>query len=255
MRDNSAKEKILAGKAIYGVFANGLSEEMVEIMALAGFDFITIDSEHAPSSDEANRLLIMAGESRNVPVFIRVSGKIDSSVLRSLDIGAQGILVPQVNSRKEAEEIILAAKYYPEGRRGVALPRAADYGMGMDLNDYFKRANENILVAVQCENKTGVPHLDEIASVPGVDVIFVGPFDLSSSLGIPGQIDAPEVREVMDRTLEACARHGKYAGIFTFSIKQAKEYAAMGFRYIIAGSDLHFLSESCLEAVRELRAP
>jgi 4-hydroxy-2-oxoheptanedioate aldolase len=135
----------------------------------------------------------------------------------------------------------------------VALSRSADYGVGIDLPAYFKHANENLLLAVQCENIAGVPHLDAIASVPGVDVIFIGPFDLSSSLGIPGQTDAPQVREVMARVLEVCARHGKYAGIFTFSVDQAKEYARMGFRYIIAGSDVRYLSDGCVAAVQKLK--
>jgi 4-hydroxy-2-oxoheptanedioate aldolase len=254
MKVNRAKEKLKAGETIYGVFANGLSVEMVEIMGLAGFDFITIDSEHAPSSDETNRLLVMAGESRNTPVFIRTPNKFHSSILRSLDIGAQGLLLPQVNSAEEAQEIVRAAKYYPEGFRGVGLGRGADYGIGVNLGEYFRQSNDNLLIAVQCENTAGVPHLDAIASVPGVDVIFVGPFDLSQSLGIPGQINAPPVKEIIKTVLDLCARCGKYAGIFTFSVVEAKQYAAMGFRYIIAGSDLNYLGEGCRNALRELRA-
>ncbi|MDR0709575.1 MAG: hypothetical protein LBF77_05880 [Spirochaetaceae bacterium] len=253
MKVNRAKEKLRAGETIYGDFANGLSVEMVEIMALSGFDFITIDSEHAPSSDERNRLLVMAGECRNTPVFIRTPNKLHSSILRSLDIGAQGLLLPQVNTPEEAREIIQAAKYYPEGFRGVGLGRGADYGIGVNLEDYFRRSNDNLLVAVQCENAAAAPHLDAIAAVPGVDVIFVGPFDLSQSLGVPGQINAPAVKEIVNTVPEICARHGKYAGIFTFSITEAKEYAARGFRYIIAGSDLNYLGEGCRSALRELR--
>jgi 4-hydroxy-2-oxoheptanedioate aldolase len=137
----------------------------------------------------------------------------------------------------------------------VGLGRGADYGMGVDLPAYFRHANENILIAVQCENIAGVPALDEIAAVPGIDVIFVGPFDLSSSLGLPGQINAPEIQRVMKKALDVCARYGKYAGIFTFSVEQARDFAKMGFRYIIAGSDLHFLGEACTEAARRLREP
>ncbi|AEF83768.1 2-dehydro-3-deoxyglucarate aldolase [Treponema primitia ZAS-2] len=253
MHTNIAKEKLKAGETIYGVFSNGVSAEMVEIMALAGFDFITIDSEHAPSSDETNRLLIMAAESRNTPIFIRTPNKLDSSILRSLDIGAQGLLLPQVNSVEEAEEIIRAAKYAPQGFRGVGLGRGADYGMGIDLPNYFKQANDNLLIAVQCENIAGVPSLDAIAQVPGVDVIFIGPFDLSQSMGIPGQINAPQVQKIMDTVLEITAKYGKYAGIFTFSVEQAKQFSKLGFRYIIAGSDLRFLSDGCIGAVKELK--
>jgi 4-hydroxy-2-oxoheptanedioate aldolase len=253
MRNNTAKEKLLQGGTIYGVFSNGISVEMVEIMAIAGFDFITIDSEHSPSSDEVNRLLIMAGENRNVPVFIRTPNKLDSSILRSLDIGARGLLLQQVNSCKDAEEIVYAAKYYPDGQRGVGLGRGADYGIGIDLPAYFKQANDNLLVAVQCENIAGVPHLEEIAQVKGVDVIFLGPFDLSQSMGLPGQTDAAEVKKVIDKVLEVCAKYKKYPGIFTFSVEQARKYAQMGFKYIIAGSDLRYLSDACIAAVKTLK--
>jgi 4-hydroxy-2-oxoheptanedioate aldolase len=254
MNVNRAKEKLRAGETIYGVFANGVSVEMVEIMALSGFDFITIDSEHAPSSDETNRLMVMAGDYRNTPVFIRTPNKLHSSILRSLDIGAQGLLLPQVNSAAEAEEIVEAATYYPGGFRGVGLGRGADYGIGLNLEEYFRHSNDNLLIAVQCENAAAVPRLDAIAAVPGVDVIFVGPFDLSQSLGIPGQINAPPVQGIVKAVLDTCVRHGKHAGIFTFSIAEAKHYAAMGFRYIIAGSDLNYLGEGCRNALRDLRA-
>jgi 4-hydroxy-2-oxoheptanedioate aldolase len=253
MRVNGAKEKLRAGETIFGVFANGVSVETVEIMALSGFDFITIDSEHAPSSDETNRLLVMAGACRNTPVFIRTPNNFPSSILRSLDIGAQGLLLPQVNSAAEAAEIVAAAKYYPEGFRGIGLGRGADYGIGLDLGEYFRHSNDNLLIAVQCENAAAAPHLDAIAAVPGVDVIFAGPFDLSQSLGVPGQINAPPVKAIVQAVLDTSARHGKYAGIFTFSIAEAKRYAEMGFRYIIAGSDLNYLGEGCRKALQELR--
>jgi 4-hydroxy-2-oxoheptanedioate aldolase len=196
----------------------------------------------------------MAGESRDTPVFIRTPNKLSSGILRSLDIGAQGLLLPQVNSAAEAEEIVGAAKYYPEGFRGVGLGRGADYGIGLNLGEYFRHSNDSLLLAVQCENAAAVPHLDAIAAVPGVDVIFIGPFDLSQSLGIPGQINAPPVQKVVQEVLDISARHGKHAGIFTFSIAEAKKYAAMGFRYLIVGSDLNYLSEGCQNALRDLRA-
>jgi 4-hydroxy-2-oxoheptanedioate aldolase len=257
-RANSVKQKLAEGKTVWGVFANGLSVEMVEIMGLAGFDFVCIDSEHGPSSDETNRLLVMAGESRGVPVFVRPRDKSDAAILRSLDIGAQGLLIPQVNSKAEAEGIVRAARYAAPGalgRRGVGLGRAADYGMGQPLADYFETANREIHIAVQCENSAAVPALDDIAQVPGIEAIFIGPYDLSASMGIPGKFGDPRIGAVMDRVLEVCARRSLAPGIFTFDLDQALEYEKRGFRYIIAGSDVHFLSEAASAAVKKLKRP
>ena len=254
MRVNQAKQKLCAGGCIWGVFANGLSPELVEIMGLAGFDFIVIDSEHASSAPQQNRTLIMAGEARGASIFTRVPCQEPSVILHNLDVGAQGLLVPQVNSREEAEAIARAARYFPQGFRGVATPRAADYGMSGSILDYMAHANEHLLLAVQCENIACVEHLDEIAAVPGIDVIFVGPFDLSQSMGIPGQVTAPEIRAVAARVLAAAARHGKYGGIFASTVEQALAYREMGFRYIIVGTDMKYFASACREAVCALHA-
>lgn len=254
MRKNIAKQKMLSGECIFGAFANGLSPEMIEIMGLAGFDFITIDSEHSSSSVELNRTLIMAGESRSVTMFTRVTNKEPSTILRNLDVGAQGILVPQVNSREEAESIVRSSKYFPEGLRGVATPRAADYGMTSNINEYMANANENLLIAAQCESVTSVEHLDEIASVPGIDVIFIGPFDLSQSMGIPGKVNGEEVGKVIEKVLACTKANGKHAGIYTGSIAMAKKYRDMGFRYIIVGTDIKYFSTACRQAVLDLKS-
>ena len=253
MRDNLVKERLKKGECVFGVFANGLSPEMMEIMTLAGFDFIVFDSEHASSSPETNRLLLMAADGRGEDVFIRVPNKISSSILQNLDVGAKGLLVPQVNSRKEAEQVVYDAKYFPEGMRGVATPRASDYGMSVPIKDYMKWANENLLIAVQCENIKCLDELDDIAAVEGIDVIFIGPFDLSQSMGIPGQVYDEKIEHVMELVLNATKKHGKYAGIYTGSVEMAKKYRDMGFQYIIVGSDIKHFSTECRRVVKELK--
>lgn len=252
MRENKAKRKLLAGECIYGTFSNAICPEMIEMLGISGFDFIVIDSEHSSSSPETNRMLIMAGESRDVTMMTRIPNKMDSTVLRNLDVGAQGLLVPQVNSKEEAEAIVAASYYFPRGARGVTMPRSADYGVKVTPPQYFQHSNDNMLIAVQCENVACIPHLEEIASVPGIDVIFVGPMDLSQSLGIPGQLEADEVKSVAEKVLLTAKNAGKYAGIFAMSAEQAKKYEAMGFRYIIVASDLIFFGEACSKIASEL---
>lgn len=252
MKDNQAKKKLERGETIYGIFANACSPDLVEMMGIAGFDFIVVDSEHSSTNEMNNRILNMAGEAQGVSMFTRIPNKLDSTVLRSLDAGAKGLLVPQVNSREEAESVCRAARYYPEGLRGVTLPRNADYGVGIDLGNYFKHCNENLLMAVQCENILGVPHLEEIAQVPGVDVIFIGPFDLSQSMGIPGQTQSPQVMEVVQKVLEVTKKNNKYPGIFVGNAAQAKYYADMGFKYIIVATDLMLFGSACKQVTSEL---
>lgn len=128
MRENIAKKRLYAGETLYGIFANAISPELIEIMGITGFDFIVVDSEHSSSGPETNRILNMAGECRGASMFTRIPNKLDSTVLRHCDAGAQGLLVPQVNTKEEAESIVRAAKYYPEGMRGFTMPRNADYG-------------------------------------------------------------------------------------------------------------------------------
>lgn len=212
MRENIAKKRLYAGETLYGIFANAISPELIEIMGITGFDFIVVDSEHSSSGPETNRILNMAGECRGASMFTRIPNKLDSTVLRHCDAGAQGLLVPQVNTKEEAESIVRAAKYYPEGMRGFTMPRNADYGFCK--GDYVVHNNENMLIVVQCENVAGVPNVGEIAAVDGVDVIFIGPMDLTESMGIVGQTQDPRVKEVIDIVLEETKKHHKYAGIF-----------------------------------------
>ena len=185
-------------------------------------------------------------------MMTRVPDKLESTILRNLDAGAMGLLVPQVNTKEEAEKIVRAAMYYPEGMRGFTLPRNADYGIGVSPDVYIQNNNEHMLIAVQCENIQGVPNLEEIASVDGVDVIFIGPFDLTESMGIPGQVNNERVKDVIEKVLDVTSRCEKYAGIFATSAEQAKAYEQMGFKYIIVCTDLMLFGQACLNLKSQL---
>mgnify|MGYP002564939663 CR=1 FL=1 len=254
MRQNTIKQRLKKGDCVFGTFANGISEELVEILVLGGFDFVMIDSEHSCSTAETNRRLLMAGESRGGNMFIRIPSKDSSSVLQSLDIGAQGILVPQVNSVEEARQIIQNAKYYPQGMRGVAVPRASDYGLSMPISKYMLQENDNTLIAVQCENVKCLDSLDEITALDGIDVVFIGPFDLSQSFGIPGEVFAEPIQKVIDQVLAVTKRNGKSAGIYTGSMEMARKYKDMGFTFIIVGSDLALFGDACKKMVDGLKS-
>lgn len=245
MKQNDLKKRMAAGEAVFGIFINSGSTIACEAAGLSGFDFVMIDSEHGPTATLDNRDLIAAAEYRDTVPIVRVSNGSYDMILRTLDVGAHGVMVPQVNSREQAEAVVEAALYTPKGSRGVATTRAGDYGFFQPLSEYFRQANERNLVIVQCENVKAVPHLEQICAVPGIDVVFVGPYDLSASMGTPGKVDYESIRQVADLVLEKTAENGKYAGIFTKNAQEAKMYADMGFRFIIVSTDISCLVSGC----------
>lgn len=244
MLRNKLKRMLLEGKTAFGSFVTFNSPDIVEIMALSGFDFVVIDTEHGPLSVESTQNLIVAAESRGITPITRVTEGSETTILRSLDVGTHGIQVPQVNSMETARKIVSFAKYYPDGQRGAAFPRAADYG-AVSLEEYFKTANVETMVIAHCENKECLNDLEQIAAIPGIDVLFLGPFDMSQSLGIPGQVDHPLLQEIAERVVKTAEKAGKAAGIFAVNGEQAKRRAEQGFRYVTVGMDNIFLANVC----------
>lgn len=252
MFKNRLKALLKEGKTGIGSFVMCNSPDIVEVMALSGFDFVVIDTEHGPLSVESTQNLIRAAEVRGITPIIRVTESSETTILRSLDVGAHGIQVPQVNNRKAAEEVIRRAKYFPLGNRGVAMPRASDYGTLNPL-DYFNKENEETLIVVHCENKVGLDNLDEIVEVPGIDVIFLGPFDMSQSLGVPGQVNHPLIEEAAQRVIKMSKESGKAAGIFVSNGEQARLRKEQGFQYITIGMDVTLLGMVCKDEVAKVK--
>ncbi|MFW6208296.1 MAG: HpcH/HpaI aldolase family protein [Spirochaetota bacterium] len=246
------KSRLSTGKTLIGSFVTIGSADTTEIMALAGYDFLVLDTEHGAMSIETVTQLIRAAEVHGVPSVVRVSEPSDSTILRSLDIGATGVQVPQVNSGQLARQIAQAAHYHPKGHRGLAMPRAAEYG-SMVIEAYFQKSREETLVVAQCESAEGLEQLEAVASVSEVDVIFLGPFDLSHSLGIPGQVEDPRIKAAEKRVVEICEANGKAAGIFAVNGQAAAERAAQGFRYITIAMEAMFLSAAAKEALATAR--
>lgn len=244
MKQNDLRERMARGETVYGVFLNSGSSVLTEVIGLAGFDFVLIDSEHGPTGVMENRELIQAAEYRGTVPIVRVPNRSSDAILKMLDVGAHGVLVPRVNTVEEAVQVARAARYCPEGCRGVASTRASDYGF-TPLGEYFGLANRRNLVAVQCEDVACLPNLDRIAAVEGVDIIFVGPYDLSSSMGTLGKVEYEFIRDTVEAVLEAVKRHGKLAGIFTKDPAEAKRYADMGFQFVIVGTDIQLFAGAC----------
>lgn len=217
MKPNRFLCTLRSGGRVIGPFIMIPSPELVEIAGHAGFDFVIIDMEHGPVSYEGAADMCRAADAVEITPIIRVQENNPKLILRALEVGAKGLLIPWVNNRREAEQVVSAAKCYPDGQRGWApITRGYDYGrLGAERSDVLQYVNEHIAVCLQIETREGVNNREEICSVDGVDLIFVGPGDLSQSLGVPGRFTAPVVEEAVLEVIECARRHGKAAGVFT----------------------------------------
>jgi len=249
---NRIKEMLAAGKPVMGTFITLNSPDLVEIAGIAGFDFVIIDAEHGPMDPESLQNLLRGAELRGATPVVRIPETSDTWILKTLDVGAQGIQLPQVNSAEQAARIVRGAKYFPLGNRGVALPRSSSYGL-IPLDRAFEEANRETLIVTHCENVLGLKALPEIAAVEGVDVLFVGPYDLSQSLGIPGQIDHPDMKSAIAQVLSVARNAGKPTGIFVTSPEEALRRLDEGFLYIAWSVDGLIFGDACRTALRIMR--
>ena len=219
MKPNRLKRRIVDGETVIGTFCLIPNATVVEAIATAGIDFVVLDTEHGPLSLETCENLIRAAECGGATPIIRVQANRSELILRVLDIGAGGVQVPQIECAEDARATVHSAKYAPMGQRGLAVcTRAGQY---VGVPDHTESSNAEQMVIVHIEGIQAVDHLDEILEVDGIDVIFLGPYDMSQSLGIPGQVDDPLVK----RTLQKCAARARDAGRAVGSYAKDNAYA------------------------------
>ena len=213
MTPNRMKRKLLSGQPAFGVSVMFPSPHIVDIVGRLGFDWVLIDTEHGSISLESVELMVMAAESAGVTPIARPSVNSFEAIGQLMDRGVMGVQVPHVNTAEDARRAVESVKYHPLGERGLAAGvRAASYGYGMSMSEYADLSNRETLVCVQIEEEEAVRNVDEIVQVDDVDVFFVGPSDLSQSLGHPGRPDTPVVREAMDGVFATVAATGKVSG-------------------------------------------
>jgi 4-hydroxy-2-oxoheptanedioate aldolase len=242
----------LARKVVLGTFSKTLDPAFIEILGHTGFDFVVLDMEHGPNTVVSLQNHIRAAEATGLFPIVRVRENEPSLISEALDAGAGGIQVPQISCRQEAEEVIRAARFAPLGMRGVCrFVRAADYS-SLDRYEYFARSNTSLAV-VQLEGTTAIDNIQEILSVSDLDIIFVGPYDLSQSLGIPGDVENPRVVQAMRTIVEECRKRNMAAGTFVDTIDAAKRWCDAGLRYLCYSVDVGLFTEKCRETTRLLR--
>ena len=214
MRENTLKQKLQAGKAVFGVMITFPSAPVVEMLGQLGFDWVLLDNEHGNITVDNVEDLVRAADLTGIAPIVRPVANKPEIIAPFLDRGAWGMQVPHVNTAKEAWESVDAVKYYPEGHRGIfSRSRPANYGFSGSTEDYVKEANSNTLVCLMLEEVEAIDNLGELVAVDGVDVYFIGSGDLSQSIGYPGQQTHPEVQEQMEKGVKIIRDAGRIAGV------------------------------------------
>ena len=237
MHVEGTRERLREGECLYGCFVRYPDPGLVELVALQGFDFLVLDGEHGTMEPRDCENLVRATDVRAVPALVRVPANEPPVILRFMDTGAIGVHVPLVSSAADADRAVRAVKYGPRGGRGLTGVRAAAYGQRGTLADYVERANEETLVVVQIETRAALEQVAEIAAVDGVDVVFVGPTDLSHSLGVPGQLSHPVVEEAYGTVADAVRGSPAALGVLVADEAGAAEWRARGATYVAVTVD------------------
>lgn len=232
MRTNTTKAKLKAGETVFGCFVRYPDATLIDVLGYQGWDFIVFDAEHGTIEPRDCEHMVRAAELHGVTPIIRVTTNTPPVILRFMDTGAHGLHVPWVNTQMETEAAVRSVKYHPLGTRGLAGVRAADYGQVISFDTYIQQANAETLVVIHIETAEAIEQLPRMAAVEGVDVFFIGPTDLSHSLGVPGQPQHPMVQAAMQRVIDTVAGSNAALGIMVPNMEAARAWRARGAQYI-----------------------
>jgi 4-hydroxy-2-oxoheptanedioate aldolase len=249
----SLRQCLQKGEAIAGVTISLNAPELVEICGLVGFDFVFLDAEHGPMSEREVQQLVTAADAAGVSSLVRVPANDPRVILRFMDVGASGVIVPDIESRDEVIQVVKAVKYVPDGNRGLSSPRSAWYGQKMGLGDYTKLSNEKSVVICQIESKEGVEKVEGILSVDFLDGIIIGTTDLSNSMGVAGQRNNPLVNEAVKHVIEKAKAARKPYGAVVRPGESPRQYLDEGYQ-IVVGSGNGFFTSSAKQFVKEFRS-
>ena len=242
MRPNPVKQKLLAGQPAFGAFGwEFLVPSLPQIVKAAGAEFLLMDMEHNGVTYETVKAQCELCRGIGVVPMARVPANQYHYISRALDVGCMGVMAPMVGSAEEARFIVSCTRYPPEGRRGAAFGFAHDDYEGGSVVDKIRIAHERTLVMCLIETEAGIRNVDEIAAVPGVDVLWLGHFDLTNFLGIPAQFDHPKYADAVERLVAAARKHNKVLGLLAADETWSRSYWAKGFRIFAVGVDSHLL--------------
>jgi 4-hydroxy-2-oxoheptanedioate aldolase len=252
MLENRTKAKLSAGEAAFGCFVRSAEPSLIEYVALLGWDFLVFDGEHGTLQPHQVENLCRAVEPRGVTPIVRVTTNDPPTILRYLDTGVHGAHIPWVNSPAEVERAVQSVKYAPRGIRGLAGSRASEWGISEPLSAFVARSNRETLVVIHIETQEAVDAIDDYLAIDGVDVLFIGPTDLSQSLGHPGDTTHPDVLAALDRVASAVVGSDKVLGIYAGTVDMTKEWLDKGARYFTTSLE-PFLRAGMTAHLRDVR--
>lgn len=231
----------LTNHGVFGCFCKTTDSSIIEALGFSGMDYSIIDMEHGPATTETLKNHLMATNATDMLGIVRVPSFDSPLIEKALDLGAHGIQVSSIKNEKQAKSVIKRMKFYPKGERGVCrFVRAASYAE-MEKAAYFGEANMSQVI-LQLEGAEAISNASEIMKVEGIDILFIGPYDLSQSLGVPGQITHKLVLEAMEAIVQEAIKYGVVTGVFCDEEKQVKYWKNMGVKYISYSVDIHLLS-------------
>ncbi len=251
---NDLRKSLNRGETVFGSFLRFSDPAITEILGYSGFDFVIIDLEHGSLDITQAENIVRAAQLAKIVPIIRVRENNSSLIARALDIGAIGVQVPHITSEEDAQDAVNAARFYPEGSRGVCrFGRAADY-THLDKYEYFKKANLENLVIVQIEGEKGIGNLDKTLKVKGIDVIFIGPYDLSQALGLLGDVNNQLVIQKMQEVINMVRGSGVAVGTFADDVATAIKWTSLGVQYLAYSVDVGMFYQSASFFINQLKS-
>lgn len=253
---NTMKKAMKEGKVVFGPMISEIrSPGLATIIARSGFDFFFLDLEHSCFDLQTVSDYVMAARMSGIPIIVRPPTRESHEALsRPLDIGASGLLIPQIQTRQDVLNVVEWTRYQPIGERGMALERQHTSFEPGNTEETMARLNEEILIAIQIEHRDAIENLDDILSVPGIDVAFVGPSDLSASLGKPGKANDPVVERAIQKVVDTCKKYNVISGIHTSNYEAAKLWIDRGMKMIGYGTDIKLIQQICKQSAKDLKA-
>lgn len=253
---NKVKEKLLKGERPIGTFEETGSQYVVEALGYTGLDYIIIDNEHAPTDIETSVVAIKNCELNGLTPIARVRNISRDAVLKLLDVGAQGLIVPYVKTIEECKNLVAYGKYPPIGQRGFSTSRKDGFGykLGLSVADEMKYYNDEVLLIPQCETKEAFDQIEEIVNIDGIDGIFIGPYDLSISLGVPGDFDCDIFKNAVKRIVEVVHKANKFVIMFAGNNEKVKEAYDFGIDSVAYSLDPAVLIEAYKKIVNDVRS-